>query len=68
MGRGESKYITMALGGQFAMIPGISTTRKSCVARLAILTHPMLHGLPISVKEVARYGWMMSTAKVMKVL
>ena len=32
----------MALGDQFVMMVGISTTRESCVVRLAILMRPML--------------------------
>ena len=43
--RGELRYITMALGGQFAMIPGISMTRKSCVVRSVFLTRQMLQCL-----------------------
>ena len=58
----------MALGDQFVMMTGISTTRKSCVVLLAILMRPMLQFLRTSVKEVGRYGWMMSTVWVMRVL
>ena len=58
----------MALGDQFVMMAGISTTRKSFVVRLVILMRPMLHRLRTSVKEVGRYGLKMSTVWVMKVL
>ena len=58
----------MALGDQFVMITGISTTHKSCVVRLAFLMRPMLQLLRASVKEVGRYGWTMSTVWVMKAL
>lgn len=49
-------------------IPGISMMHESFAVRLGILTHPVLYNLLISVKEVARYGWTMSTARVMKAL
>ena len=41
---------------------------ESFVVRLIIQTRPVLHAPPSLVKEAARYGWMMSTVRVMKVL
>ena len=58
----------MAFGDQFVMMAGISTTRKSFVVRLAFLMRPMLRLKRTSVEEVSRYGWTMSTVRVMKVL
>ena len=58
----------MAFGDQFVMMHGISTTRKSCVVRLAFLMRPMLQLLRALVKEVGGYGWTMSSVWVMKVL
>ena len=58
----------MALGGQFVMMAGISTTRKSCVVRSAILIRYIIQLQCASVKGVGRYGWQMSTVRVMKVL
>ena len=39
---------------------------ESFVVRSVILTHPMPSALLSSVREVERYGWIMSSAWVMK--
>ena len=40
--------------------------RESFVVHLGMPTRPVLHTLLTSVREVERYGWMMSTAWAMK--
>ena len=57
----------MEPGEQFVMTPGILMMRESFAVRLVILMLSVPASPLTSVKEVERYGWMMSTVMVMRV-
>ena len=58
----------MAAGELFVTIIGTLMTRKLFVGSLGFIRPSVLHMMPIMVKEVAPYGWMMCNAWVMKAL
>ena len=68
MEKGEWNCFTVAPGGQFLTITGTSTTHESFVVHWAILTLTVLLIVLTSVKELVRYGWTMSGARVTKLL
>ena len=68
MEKEEWNCFTVAPGGQFVTIAGTSTTHESFVVHWAILALTVLLIVLTSVKELVRYGWTMSGARVTKLL